>query len=262
MITKETYTRNNVNPAVHEVVTLYSNRELTEEELFYINEHGFDNASAYATSKGWKLIRNNNQAAEKEATKDESEREQDEPKGTEHSKELLEKRMQEIKMPNIITVSLPLLMVALGLTGMISMIIEGGFFRIVFGLFCGALLSIVGISLFACNVDDYKLARSDFNAYKRKVIAEQDAKAKKKDPEYIRKQKQEEIEREYQQAVASQKSPTPWTVRYETHPCPYCGHYKVRYAKWDDKKISVAFWGAASSTIDMHYKCDSCNKMW
>lgn len=56
MIAIETYTRNNVNPAVHEAVTLYSDRELTEEELFYINEHSFDNASAYAKRKGWKLI--------------------------------------------------------------------------------------------------------------------------------------------------------------------------------------------------------------
>lgn len=69
MIAIETYTRNNINPSAHEAVTLYADRELTEEEIFYINEHGFDNASAYAKRKGWKLIRNDNQAAEKESTK-------------------------------------------------------------------------------------------------------------------------------------------------------------------------------------------------
>lgn len=56
MIARETYTRNNVNPTAHEAVTLYADREPTEEEMFYINEHGFNHASAYAKRKGWKLI--------------------------------------------------------------------------------------------------------------------------------------------------------------------------------------------------------------
>ena len=57
MIVKETYAKNNINPDICDAVTLYSNRELTEEELFYINQHSFDNASAYAKNKGWKLTR-------------------------------------------------------------------------------------------------------------------------------------------------------------------------------------------------------------
>lgn len=70
------------------------------------------------------------------------------------------------------------------------------------------------------------------------------------------------IKHEYQQALDSQKSNEPWAVRYSTQPCPYCRHYKVRYAKWEDKQMSVAFWGAASSKIGKLYKCEYCGKMW
>lgn len=72
----------------------------------------------------------------------------------------------------------------------------------------------------------------------------------------------DEINREYQEALASQQSNTPWTVKYATEPCPYCGHYKVRSAKWDDKKMSVAFWGAASGKLGKSFKCDHCKQMW
>lgn len=75
-------------------------------------------------------------------------------------------------------------------------------------------------------------------------------------------EEQELIKHEYQQALDSQHCSEPWTVRYATYPCPYCGHYKVRSAKWEDKQMSVAFWGMASSTIDKHYKCEWCKKMW
>lgn len=75
-------------------------------------------------------------------------------------------------------------------------------------------------------------------------------------------EEREIIKYEYQQALDSQVADEPWTVRYSTHPCPYCGHYKVRYAKWEDKQMSVAFWGMASSAIDKHYKCEWCKKMW
>lgn len=75
-------------------------------------------------------------------------------------------------------------------------------------------------------------------------------------------EEQELIKHEYQQAIDSQKFDEPWTIRYATSPCPYCGHYKVRYAKWEDKQMSVAFWGVASSKIGKAYKCDYCGKMW
>ena len=301
MITKETHTKNNANPDMCDAAVLYANREPTEEELFYINQHSFDNAAAYAKSKGWKLIRGNLPSeSNKNAEKSEKVEKLIEGKicpqcGALNDKyfqicgkcstsldgmkivkvsesygkakelseeERLEKRLQQIQKPSIITVILPLFLIPLGLAGMVVLMIEGGFFRIAFGLFAGLMLSVVGYGLFADNRDNYKLAQSDFDAYKRKVIAKQDADAKAKDPENIRKRQQEGLEREYQQAVASQQASEPWTVRYSTHPCPYCGHYKVRYAKWEDQQMSVAFWGIASSAIDKHYKCEYCKKMW
>lgn len=57
MVVSETYTQGNLNPSAHEAVTLYASREPTAEEVSYINQHSFDNASAYVKSKGWKLIR-------------------------------------------------------------------------------------------------------------------------------------------------------------------------------------------------------------
>ena len=45
----------------------------------------------------------------------------------------------------------------------------------------------------------------------------------------------------------------PWATRYNAHSCPYCGHRKVRNAKWDDKRMSVAFWGVASDKIGKNY---------
>lgn len=81
----------------------------------------------------------------------------------------------------------------------------------------------------------------------------------------IRKQEEEErkiIEQERQTAIWSNEAGAPWQVRYATYPCPYCGHYKVRSAKWEDKRMSVAFWGAASSKIGTQFKCEHCNRMW
>ena len=77
-----------------------------------------------------------------------------------------------------------------------------------------------------------------------------------------RKQEELLIEVEYMEAVQSQKRTEPWAKRYETSPCPYCGHYKVRNATWDDKRMSVAFWGAASNAIGKDYICDRCKHMW
>lgn len=70
-----------------------------------------------------------------------------------------------------------------------------------------------------------------------------------------------ELELEKQFAIESQKNAAPWE-RYYPYPCPYCGHYKVRPSKWDDKRMSVAFWGIHSQKIGKQYKCDYCGSMW
>lgn len=308
MIRKETYTQNNLNPDICDEAILYADREPTEEELFYINKHSFDNAAAYVRCKGWNLIRRDSaevhiQNAEKTKPTGKLVEGKICPQcGTLNDKyfqicgkcstslsnteivqvdesyckpkelseeERLKKRMEQIKKPRVVTVFLPLLLIPGGLAFLIFTIIEGGFFSIIFGLFCCIILFFGGHELFTTNLDNYKLAKSDLNAYKLKVITKQDAAAKTNTPEAIQQRKQEMMERkqkmlenEYQQAVASQQASEPWTVRYSTHPCPYCGHYKVRYAKWEDKQMSVAFWGMASSAIDKHYKCEWCKKMW
>lgn len=61
--------------------------------------------------------------------------------------------------------------------------------------------------------------------------------------------------------LAENKSPESWNP-YIAKPCPHCGHYKVRAATWDDKKMSVAFWGVHSQKIGKRYKCDNCGNMW
>ena len=77
-----------------------------------------------------------------------------------------------------------------------------------------------------------------------------------------REEERKTIERERIYAEYSQTSGTPWEKRYYTYPCPYCRHYKVRRANWDDKRMSVAFWGGASSKIGTNYKCEHCGRMW
>lgn len=59
-----------------------------------------------------------------------------------------------------------------------------------------------------------------------------------------------------------EESDAPWGIHYFQDPCPYCGKKAVRLAKWEDKRASVAFWGAASSKLGAQYKCDACKKMW
>ena len=54
----------------------------------------------------------------------------------------------------------------------------------------------------------------------------------------------------------------PWDIVYYKHPCPYCGQYKVRPAKWQDKQFSTAFWGYYSYKLHCNYKCDACKNMW
>mgnify|MGYP001037055919 FL=1 len=183
--------------------------------------------------------------------------------------ERLQQRMEQIPMPTILSLIWPFLLMLFGAVFFVIACIGGGFFNIFMGLLLGAIVILCGIGFFEDNKDKYELARSDFDEYRRRIIARQDAVAREKTPEAIQQRRQEMQERkqkmlenEYQQAVASQQASEPWTVRYSTHPCPYCGHYKVRYAKWEDKQMSVAFWGMASSAIDKHYKCEWCKKMW
>ena len=105
-------------------------------------------------------------------------------------------------------------------------------------------------------LNNYKLAQTDYPKYVMKVKA---AKARQ---EGEKAREKAALEAEYNAAVLSQKRSEPWAVRYSTSPCPHCGHYKVRHAKWEDKSMSVAFWGMASSTIGKNYKCEHCGRMW
>ena len=77
-----------------------------------------------------------------------------------------------------------------------------------------------------------------------------------------REEELKQIEIERLQAIYSQQEGEPWRTKYATYPCPHCGHYKVRYAKWEDKRLSVSFWGSASTAIGKQYKCEHCGKMW
>ncbi len=44
--------------------------------------------------------------------------------------------------------------------------------------------------------------------------------------------------------------------------CYKCGSTKVYHMTYDDKRDSIAFWGAASSKIGMTYHCDDCGAEW
>lgn len=109
---------------------------------------------------------------------------------------------------------------------------------------------------FLTKYSEYKLATNNYPEYVRRKLEKLERQLKQAEA------KQALIDAEYQAAVDSQKSTEPWAVRYSTSPCPYCGHYKVRNAKWEDKSLSVAFWGIASSKIGTNYKCEYCNRMW
>ena len=110
---------------------------------------------------------------------------------------------------------------------------------------CGILIGIPFAIFFIIYIEElleYNSAQSDFEEYKREKI-----------DRYNRIQ--EELDREYEAAVASQKSTVPWAVRYSTTPCPYCGRFKVRDAKVEDIRLSPF-------TVYANYKCDSCGKLW
>ena len=44
--------------------------------------------------------------------------------------------------------------------------------------------------------------------------------------------------------------------------CPKCGSTKVYAMTYDDKRMSISFWGAGSSKIGKRYHCDSCGFEW
>lgn len=123
---------------------------------------------------------------------------------------------------------------------------------VLFLLFPIMVYAIVYVAL----LNNYKLAQTDYPKYVMKV------KANKARQEAEKAREKAALEAEYNAAVLSQKQSAPWAVRYSTSPCPRCGHYKVRHAKWEDKSMSVAFWGIASSTIGKNYKCEHCGRMW
>ena len=98
--------------------------------------------------------------------------------------------------------------------------------------------------------------RTDIKKY-NEIVSEEERQAQER-----KRRKVEEIERERLEAEASQSSNVPWEKRFYTHPCPYCGHYKVRPAVWNDKKMSVAFWGVWSPKIGDQFKCEHCSRTW
>lgn len=44
--------------------------------------------------------------------------------------------------------------------------------------------------------------------------------------------------------------------------CPHCNSTNCYMMNYDDKYMSVNFWGAASSKIGKLYHCDNCGYEW
>lgn len=121
------------------------------------------------------------------------------------------------------------------------------------------------ISRFMIEYHSYN--RFDLNSCKNRIRFEEDYDAS--EAAYAKRRmdvkKQMEAERhlaESRRRIEQMSSRAPWDTKYYSHPCPYCGSYKVRAAKWDDKGFSVAFWGVFSPKLHCRYKCDNCKKMW
>jgi len=109
----------------------------------------------------------------------------------------------------------------------------------------------------------YNLSRTNYDQYVKEETERQKRAAERaRQAEEEERKRQECIEAERQVAIFSQQNSAPWAIKYSTHPCPNCGHYKVRCAKWEDKKLSVAFWGIHSSKLAANYKCECCGEMW
>ena len=76
------------------------------------------------------------------------------------------------------------------------------------------------------------------------------------DNEVKRVEEERERQKKYAAALA------PWDAHYFDSPCPFCGAKKVRYSKWEDKRMSTAFWGFYSYELHCRFKCDNCKQMW
>lgn len=116
------------------------------------------------------------------------------------------------------------------------------------------MVLILGIIILAGALLLYSMkiaSPNEYNKYKSDIA--------EKHRENVAKE-QAEIEREKRAAIESQKNEAPWNKRYFTEPCPYCRHYKVRYSTWDDKKMSVAFWGVWSNKVGKSFHCDRCGR--
>jgi len=70
------------------------------------------------------------------------------------------------------------------------------------------------------------------------------------------------IHSSYEGRASNPDNPAPWDTVYYDYACPYCGKYKVRPAKWEDKQFSAAFWGFYSYKLHCRFKCDACKNMW
>ena len=130
-----------------------------------------------------------------------------------------------------------------------------GFYKFLFVL-VGIGISMFGIYITFSLFYEAILKVKDPKAYEKLL---QERELKKRTDEAV---SQILIEMEKNEAIKSQTSDVPWEKRYYTDPCPYCGHYKVRAAVWDDKALSVSFWGVASSKIGTRFKCEQCKNMW
>lgn len=131
----------------------------------------------------------------------------------------------------------------------------GDEFMVWFLLIAGLIVGVVGGLRYFIELSEYNQIKEDPVAYRRKQEAEQ----RERNQRAIEQQRILQAEKEA--AERSQLSGAPWE-RYYTYPCPYCGHYKVRPATWDDKKMSVAFWGPHSPKAGKRYKCEHCKQMW
>ena len=139
-------------------------------------------------------------------------------------------------------------------------------FSFLFSSFLFCILFILNLFIFTVQIISYYQECKQYNSWKanprafeasQKLVNEQQKAAYEQRLAKMRR----ELELEKQFAIESQKNAAPWE-RYYSYPCPYCGHYKVRPSKWDDKRMSVAFWGIHSQKIGKQYKCDYCGSMW
>ena len=133
----------------------------------------------------------------------------------------------------------------------------GSTFLAVILLFGGAIIGGIALMIYISEYSEYEEAKNSPELYKQKQIE----KAKREQERAV--QKAQELQAEKEAAELSQSNTAPWEKKYYTYPCPYCGHYKVRYANWDDKKMSVAINGYRHSTkVHKKYICDNCKHMW